>query len=103
MVDVKLEMLLVGRIDRSPFILAVVVAGRVDRAPGRCRSSSEFSMSSTMFWSWTVMLKSNGVWMPPGMHLGPGRLGRAADLHRELEGLAILGPAACRPWSGRSD
>jgi len=23
-------------------------------------------MSSTMFWSWTVMLKSNGVWMPPG-------------------------------------
>ena len=25
--------------------------------------------------------------------LSPGRLGRAADLHRELEGLAILGPA----------
>ena len=23
-------------------------------------------MSSTMFWSWTVMLKSNGDWMPPG-------------------------------------
>ena len=52
-------MLLRLRIDRSPFILAVV-AGACRRGPGRSRSSSVFSMSSTMFWSWIVMLKSNG-------------------------------------------
>ena len=60
--------------------------------PGRSRSSTTFSMSSTMFWSWTVMLKSNGRLDSARHHLCPGRLGRPADLHGELEGLAILGP-----------
>ena len=94
MVVVAELMLLVVRIDRSPFILAVVAAGSAcRRAPGRSRSSTVFSMSSTMFWSCTVMLKSNGDLNAARHDLGPRRLGRAADLHRELEGLAILGPA----------
>ena len=59
-------------------------------------------MSSTMFWSWTVMLKSNGDLDAARHDLRPGRLGRAADLHRELERLAILRAATRRSWSGRS-
>ena len=82
--------LFVRRIVCRPFILAVVPSYR--RGPGRPVVAGVLDVvHHVLELDGHVEVERR---LDAARHdLSPGRLGRAADLDRELEGLAVLGPA----------